>query len=290
MKDTLIECVRQAGAVLLKHFGQGGPATRKENGNSIVTAADLESEKLIFDIIRRRHPEHNLLGEETGLQHFGSDFTWVIDPLDGTSNFAAALPWFGVMAAVLERGLPVLGAMYLPLTDALYVAERGRGAVCYGTSVAASRQSAVLGIPATSVAASRQSAVLRMTAERDLSDTLCAYGLDGGAAEAEAEKQTRLFRLLVSRARNVRLTNSLVDFCYTLEGRFGACINQNCKIWDIASACLMFPEAGGRFTDLQGREIRLELDPAKYMRSYAVVGGNGVLHEQVIGLAREAGF
>ena len=119
---------------------------------------------------------------------------------------------------------------------------------------------------------------------------LCAYALDPTADAKALEKQTRLLGLLVNRARNVRLTNCLLDFCYTLDGGFGACINQNCKIWDIAPACLMFAEAGGRFTDLQGRDIRLELDPAKYQRSYAVAGGNPTLHQQVIALAKEAGL
>jgi myo-inositol-1(or 4)-monophosphatase len=265
MKDTLVECVRQAGALVLQHFGKTDNAKRKGNASDIVTAADLASERLISDLIRRHHPDHNLLGEEEGLQQRGSDITWVIDPLDGTSNFAAGLPWFGVMVAVLKEEKPVLAAMYLPVSDVLYIAERGQGAFRNGKPV-------------------------KVGAEKELSNTLCAYGLDTSADDEALAKQTRLMGLLVKRARNVRLTNCLLDFCYTLDGHLGACVNQHCMIWDIAPACLLFPEAGGRFTDLQGGEIRLELSPAEYLRSYAVVGANPVLHQQVMNLAKDAGF
>jgi len=265
MRDTLIECVRQAGALVLQHFGRTGGPRRKGNANDIVTAADIASERLISDLIRRRHPNHNLLGEEEGLQHRGSDITWVIDPLDGTSNFAAGLPWFGVMVAVLKYEKPVLAAMYLPVPDVLYTAELGQGAFRNGKRV-------------------------RISPEKELSNTLCAYGLDAGADGEALEQQTRLMGLLVKKARNVRLTNCLLDFCYTLDGHLGACLNHHCKIWDIASACLLFPEAGGRFTDLKGDDIRLELDPAKYLRNYAVLGSNQVLHQEVLTLAKDAGF
>ncbi len=265
MNETLIECVRQAGALVLQHFGKTDGPRRKGNTSDIVTAADIASERLISDLIRRRHPDHNLLGEEEGLQHRGSDITWVIDPLDGTSNFAAGLPWFGVMVAVLQRAKPVLAAMYLPLTDALYTAELGKGAFRNGERV-------------------------KMSAEKELSNTLCAYGMDVGAESEMLERQTRLMGLLVRNARNVRLTNCLLDFCYTLDGHLGACLNHHCKIWDIAPACLLFPEAGGRFTDLKGDDIRLELDPAKYLRSYAVLGANPVLHQKVLALAKDAGL
>jgi len=153
----------------------------------------------------------------------------------------------------------------LPLTDVLYTAELGKGAFRNGKRV-------------------------KMSAEQQLSNTLCAYGLDASADNLVLEKQTRLIGLIVKHARNVRHTNCLLDFCYTLDGHLGACVNQHCKIWDIAPACLLFPEAGGKFTDLKGDEIRLKLNQTEYLRNYAVIGANPVLHRQVLNLAREAGF
>ena len=265
MKETLVECVRQAGALVLRHFGKTDRPKRKGNASNIVTAADLASERLIAGFIRRRYPDHNLLGEEEGLQHRGSDITWVIDPLDGTSNFAAGLPWFGIMVAVLQQAKPILAAVYLPVTDALYTAEHGNGAF-------------------------RNGKPLRMNSENELSNTLCAYGLDAGADDEALAKQTRLMGLLVKKARNVRQTNCLLDFTYTLDGHLGAWVNQHCKIWDVAPACLLFPEAGGHITDLQGGDIHLELNPGKYLRNYGVIAANPSLHRQVLNLARDAGF
>jgi myo-inositol-1(or 4)-monophosphatase len=265
MKDTLSECVRQAGALLLQHFGKNIGVQRKGNVSDVVTEADLASERLITELIRRRHPDHNLLGEECGLQDRGAEFTWVIDPLDGTSNFAAGLPWFGVLIAVLQHATPVLAAMYLPVPGVLYTAERGGGACRNGTP-------------------------LRLNSESELGNTLCAYGMDACANRTELDKQLSLMRVLVQKARNVRLTNSLQDFAYTLDGQFGACVNQHCMIWDIAPACLLFPEAGGKFTDLRGEDVRLDLSPERYLRSYTVLGANQALHAQVLALAKEAGF
>ena len=265
MKETLLRCVREAGPILLQYFGHVRHITLKENHSSIVTEADVASEKLIADIIRDRHPEHNLLGEESGLQSRGSDFTWVIDPLDGTSNFAAGVPWFGVMVAVLEKTQPMMAAMCLPVDDVLYLAERGRGVTRNGQRI-------------------------QMTAATDLRETLVAYGMDATPDDAQTRRQTHLLGLLVKEARNVRLANCLLDFCYTLDGRFGACVNHGCKIWDIAPACLMFAEQGGMLTDLQGAPIRLELDPASYLRDYPIVGASPVLHRQVMELSRAAGF
>lgn len=251
--------------MVLEHFGRTNEVRCKGRASDIFTAADMAAENLITTIIRQRHPEHNLLGEEGGFQFRGSEFTWVIDPLDGTSNFAAGLPWFGVMVAVLEQGRPRVAAMYLPVGEVLFYAERGRGVLRNGQPV-------------------------RLPANLSLRETLCACGMDPGADAEALQRQARLMTLLVTHARNVRLTNCLLDFCHTLEGRFGACVNHHCKIWDIAPACLMFPEAGGCFTDLQGNEIRLDLDPAHYQRSYAVAGGSAALHPEILALARQAGF
>ena len=265
MKETLVQCVREAGALLRQHFGRVRHISVKENQSSIVTEADVAAETLIAEIIRRRFPEHNLLGEESGLQWRGSNFTWVIDPLDGTSNFAAGLPWFGVMVAVLEHARPVLSAMYLPLDDVLYLAERGRGVTRDGEPIA-------------------------LIAATSLSETLVAYGMDATADAVQSERQTQMLRLLASRARNVRLTNCLLDICYTLDGRFGAFVNQGCKIWDIAPGSLMFAELGAVLTDLQGRPVEFDLSPEGYLRVYPVIGAKPELHRAVLEAARDAGF
>ncbi len=257
MKELLIECVRAGGRVLLDHFGKGIEATLKENQSSVVTAADLASERCILERIRARYPNHGTLAEESGFRAGDSDLVWVVDPLDGTSNFAAGLPWFGVLLALLERGKPVLGAMYLPVTNELYLAERGGGLTCNGRRV-------------------------RMADTTDLSSVLCAYAMDVSEDAEEVTRQALGLARVVGRVRNVRATNCCVDLCHALEGRYGGYINHCTRGWDIAASCLMFPEAGGVFTDLRGRAFSLELGPGACERNYPVLGAGQALHSSLV--------
>jgi myo-inositol-1(or 4)-monophosphatase len=265
VKNTLLECVQAAGRVVRERFGRAGEVRRKENQSSIVTESDLAAERCILDVIGRRHPQHNILAEESGHLDQGSEFTWVVDPLDGTSNFAAGLPWFGVMVAVLRGPEPILGAMLLPLADTLYLAEAGQGSWRNGERV-------------------------RVTTATDLGNLLCAYGMDGSADEEETRRQVGLLGLLLNRVRNVRATNCLLDFAYTLDGRFGVCLNHATRLWDIAAGWLLFREAGGVMADLHGRNLRFDLGPGACARNYAVLGGSPALVGQVAAVVHNSGL
>ena len=260
-RKLLHDDVRAAGALLLRYFGRALHVRRKGGHHSVVTAADVAVEKFLVRRIRARFPAHNILGEETGWHDRGSEFTWVIDPLDGTSNFAAGLPWFGVMLAVLRDAQPVMAAVYLPVTDTLYFTEKGRGVLRNGRRVRVSR--------ATS-----------------LRDVLCAFALDPTPDRRQTRRNVVLLERLVTRSRNLRMTNCLVDFCSTVDGRLGACLNQKTKIWDIAPFVLMLAEAGGVLTDQAGNPIRLELTGPPGVRDYSVVGGSRRLHRQVLALIK----
>lgn len=257
INDFIAECARDAGEVLLDQLVQGVPARLKHDQSSVVTAADLASEELIVARIRDRFPGDGIIAEETGVRLGASGRTWVVDPLDGTSNFAASLPWFGVMIALLDGGIPIVGGMYLPVSRTLYVAEAGRGVLRDGQPV-------------------------RVTAATALRDVLCACCMDASSDPAENQDQAAALGRLVSRCRNVRATNSLVDVCYTVDGRLGGYVNYRTKIWDIAAPALALREAGGRFTDLDGRDIVFRLDAEPFDRNYAVVGANATLHPQVL--------
>jgi myo-inositol-1(or 4)-monophosphatase len=257
MKQLLVDCVRSAGAILLNYLGAVGEVSLKENQSSVVTQADLAAEKCIFEKIRAKFPDHGLIGEESGYQRRSSDLVWVVDPLDGTSNFVAGLPWFGVMVAVLEAGSPILAGMYLPCAGTLYLAEAGGGVERDGKPV-------------------------RMTSETDLRKVLCTYAIDASADQATSRWQVEMITRLVGSVRNVRSTNCLLDLCYALEGRFGGCVLHSAKIWDIAPSVLMFPEAGGRFTELDGRDVQFRLDVEPHDRNYAVLGASQALHPQLL--------
>jgi myo-inositol-1(or 4)-monophosphatase len=248
--------------VLTAGFNRVQSVLRKESASSIVTEYDAASEKEIVSIIQKRHPGDNVIGEETGFAWRGSELTWVVDPLDGTSNYAAGLPWFGILIAVLRGAETVAAGVSFPLGGSLYYSEKGQGVRRDGQPV-------------------------RVSSEAQLSNMLCSYGFDGSADEATTRRTVAQLARLANAARNVRCTNCFLDFAHTIDGRFGACVNLSTKIWDIAAAALMFPEAGGRLVDTQGNPVAFSLNPHDYHRNYAVVGSSPALLPQVLAAMKE---
>jgi myo-inositol-1(or 4)-monophosphatase len=256
MKETLIEALRIAGEELLKHFGRQIDFEEKESQSSIVTQADLKSDYLISRHIRQRFPEHNIVSEESGFSNRNSNFTWVIDPLDGTSNFAASIPWFGVLIALLEEGRPVLGGAYLPVADKLYFAEKGKGAFLDGRQI-----------------------MLKENA--DLRNSLFSFNVDFTDNEKVLNDSIGIYRNLVRSVRNIRCTNSLVDFLYVAEGKFGGVINLFTKIWDIAALGLIIEEAGGMMKYVNGENIVFILDEKISTANFPVIAGPAAILDEL---------
>ncbi len=260
IKRCLLECVRAAGEVLLTHFGSISSVNRKESAASVVCAADWAAERNIVERIRARFPTHGILAEESGFTRGSAPYTWVIDPLDGTSNFVAGIPWFGVQIGVLRDALPILAAIYLPTDDRLYVAEAGQGV-------------------------RRNNQPIRVTSERRLDHILCAIGLDYSGDEADTQRDAALLGTVAAAVRNVRATNSVVDFCLTLDGRLGGFINTSTRVWDIVPVALMLPEAGGKLSDLAGQEIAFDLTADIGTRTFGVIGASAALHPKLLAVA-----
>lgn len=261
IRESLLHCVHTAGDVLLHHFGRVTDIRQKGEQSSVVSEADHAAEACILAHIRSEFPDHDIIAEESGGTLRQSDYTWVVDPLDGTSNYVAGLPWFGVQIAVLHRDQPVVAAMYLPTSRTLYSAELGKGAF-------------------------RDGERLQVTRETKLKDVLCAFGLDPDASDAVNRANVDMLRRVLAKVRNVRTTNCLLDFCYTADGRFGGCVNLKAKIWDIAPVLLILPEAGGRMTDPQGNPIVLHLNESDMQRDYAVLGASLPLYPDLLAATR----
>jgi myo-inositol-1(or 4)-monophosphatase len=254
--DVATTLSREAGASLLETFGGRWDVSHKAD-NSVVTEADARAERIITDGLRRHFPGHSIIGEESGCDLQSSDIVWVIDPLDGTSNYASGIPWFGVLIGVLQRGVPVAAVMYLPAAGDLYAAEAGAGAFRNGQRVT-------------------------VTPETRLSDVLWAYGMDAGMTGDDVEGHVRIVTNLVRRTRNVRATNSLVDAAFTADGRLGGFLNQQLHLWDIVAPLLVVQEAGGVYTDLAGQPLRLDLSSSAATREYAGLAGAPQLHREVV--------
>ncbi len=264
MLEFLVVSARAAGAVLETHFGRLTSVRTKESAASVVTEADLAAERCLFARIRSRFPEDGFLGEETGFHPGRSDRVWVVDPLDGTSNFVAGLPWFGVMIAAVEAGEPREAVLYLPALGATYTAQEGRGA-------------------------RRNDAPLTVSPDADLARVLIGFGLDGTADAATLRRQGLLLAAVAQHCRNVRATNSLVDFCYTAEGHLGGTINFNCKLWDLAAPTLLIREAGGVVTDLAGRAPDFRVGAEAATRTHTVLAAAPALHPQLRALVEAVG-
>ena len=115
MKNLLISALKIYGDRLLQYFNKPLETKQKESQSSIVIEADIESETGIINLIRERFPEHNIISEESRYTNNNSEYTWIIDPLDGTSNFASGIPWFGVLISLFKDNTPIMGRAYLPV-------------------------------------------------------------------------------------------------------------------------------------------------------------------------------
>lgn len=256
-----ISALKKGGQVLMKHFGSSFNTIMKESISSVVTEADLASEKAILEILENDFPGHNVITEEAGYMHNDSPYTWVVDPLDGTSNFAAGLPWFGVIISLFKENLPLLGGMYLPVDDCLYMAESGKGAWKNQVQIHATK---------TPVS----------------EDVLVAYSFDFSDDPKKTRNEMALLEKLSQKVRNIRSTNSLVDFCYTADGRLGAALNQTTKIWDIAAPWLIISEAGGKVTDIKGEEIIWSLTQDPCEKNYTILASGDNLHKPILDLIK----
>jgi myo-inositol-1(or 4)-monophosphatase len=258
-REILRIAFREGGRILMDHFGSSLETTVKESNSSVVTDADYASEKKILEVLGDSATPCNIISEEAGYIHDGSAYTWVVDPLDGTSNFAAGLPWFGIIITLLREADPVLGGMFLPVENILYLAEKGKGAW-------------------------REGRPIRTSGSANLTQQLVSYSFDHSSEPGKTDREMKLLARLSKHVRNIRSTNSLYDFCYVADGRVGAAMNQTTKIWDISAALLLIPEAGGIVTDMQGNPIALDIGRETCMQNYTIAAAGKKMHQTLMNI------
>ena len=253
---TAIEAALAAGRIHRRYF-RGPTAIAKKGPIDLVTAADLEVERDFRALIQSRFPLHEVLGEEGGAapapaparstQHPApSTFRWIIDPVDGTTNFAHGLALFCVSIALEIDGRVEIGVVYDPIGEELFVAERGQGA-------------RLNGVP------------MRVSSEAALLDTVLVTGFPYTVRERR-QRQVEVFEAFLAAARAVRrLGSAALDLSYVAAGRFDGFWEEQLHIWDIAAGVLLVEEAGGRVTRYDGSAIDL-LDGQ-------IVASNGAAHD-----------
>jgi myo-inositol-1(or 4)-monophosphatase len=252
------EAARVGGAILAGHY-ERGVEVRSKHAADLVTDADIESERAIVDLLRREFPGHAILAEEAYTADAGAEHLWVVDPLDGTTNFAHHVPHFAVSVAYYQRGAPICGVVWNPARDDWYEAVRGAGATHNGR-------------PA------------RVSTEAALSQSLIGVGFyyDRGAMmEATLAAIRDLFRQQIHGIR--RFGTAALDLCQVGCGLYGAFFEFQLSPWDFAAGRLFVEEAGGRVTTCAGAPLPLEKS--------TVLASNGLLHETVLEIVgRHLGF
>jgi myo-inositol-1(or 4)-monophosphatase len=252
---TAIDAALAAGRVHRSFFRQN-PDVQKKGPIDLVTAADLAAERQFRELIARRFPSHEVLGEE-GPAGDAARATgrcrWIIDPLDGTTNFAHGLAIFCVSIALEVDGRVEIGVVFDPMADELYTAERGLGARLNGQPLAVSREST-------------------------LEDSLLCTGFPYSVRD-DPGHQVDVFRAFLGRARAVRrLGSAALDLCYVAAGRFEAFWELNLHPWDMAAAALIVTEAGGRVS-------RYDASPLDLFGGQ-LVASNGHVHNEILDVIR----
>lgn len=258
--EVAVAAARAGGAVLVEGLQRPKEIELKSERSSIVTWADVTSQAAVFDIIGEAFPGHAILGEEGIGGVAGSDHTWIVDPLDGTSNYAHGLPFACVSVALRDPDGVVVGAIFEPFRGELFTAARGRGA-WLGDSAHHGEDGGVR--LAVSSADSLSRALVCTGLQSDDPDQIAAYG--------------RRIVALYSTARGTRALGSpALCLAYIAAGRIDAFLERDATYaWDVAAGALLITEAGGRCEDLDGGPLNLGIGVAN------VLGSNGHIHDEL---------
>jgi myo-inositol-1(or 4)-monophosphatase len=249
MIDFTMQTARDAGRMLVERFGRRLQVAHKGEVD-LVTEADLAAEAFIVERIQTHFPRHTIFAEESGFTNaretkIDSEYKWIVDPLDGTTNYAHAYPCFCVSIALERKGETIIGVIYDPLRDEMFAAERGAGATLNGRRIKVSNVTEL---------------------RRALVCTGFPYNPHG------VEEFARQFLNFLKHAQSVRRDGSAaLDFCYVAAGRFDGFWEDGLNAWDVAAGALIVQEAGGRVTNFEGDA--LDIYKPK------VLASNGCIHE-----------
>jgi myo-inositol-1(or 4)-monophosphatase len=249
LKPTLIAAAKAGAAEILRFFNNDFKISNKEGVNNLVTEADHASEKAIMDVIRKEFPDHQILSEEIGKVEKDSAYKWVIDPIDGTVNFAHGIPLNCVSIGIEHHGEIIMAAVYNPHLDEFYFAEKGKGATLNDKPIHVSKEPSVLksclvtGFPYTYI------------------------NIPNGPLE--------IFERLIRKGIPVRrLGSAAIDLCWVAAGRFDGFYEHKLEAWDSAAGYLIVEEAGGRVTDHEGNKFSIY--------QHRVLATNGHIHDEMV--------
>jgi len=252
-RSTLVRATRAGADEILRYFNGNFKISNKEGVNNLVTEADHAAEKAIIDVIKSTFPDHQVLAEEVGELKQDSTYKWIIDPIDGTVNFAHGIPLNCVSIALEFEGQVIMGAVYNPHLNEFFLAEKGKGAtlndkpIKVSSETQAMRSCLVTGFPYTYI------------------------NMPNGPLD--------IFERFIRKGVPVRrLGSAAIDLCWVAAGRFDGFYEHKLEPWDSAAGYLIVEEAGGRVTDLEGNKYSIY--------QHKVLATNGLIHDEMLEIIR----
>ena len=249
-KKVAFLAVRKAGKIIEKNFRKINKVSFKKD-LSLLTKVDIASEKTITQLIKNNFPSHNILAEERGGK-IGNNYTWIIDPLDGTTNYSRNIPFFSISLALTYRRNPILGVIFNPISKELYFAEKGKGAFLNGQRI-------------------------KETQQQILSRALILF--NKYRTEDAFRKIHKIIGVVGKKSPGFRIFGSVtLTLCYLASGKSDACFAAGMNPWDLSARVLIIKEAGGKVTNLKGEDWQLgEKD---------IIAANKKLHNQLLKLIK----
>ena len=249
LKQTLIDATFAGSKVLQHYFNGSFTISSKSMVNDLVTQADQEAEVAIFDVIRQSFPNHYILSEESGELKMDSNVKWIIDPIDGTVNFANGIPICCVSIGVEQDGKMVLGAVYNPFMNELFFAQKGFGATLNDKKI-------------------------KVSDKDDILRSCLVTGFPYSYLDVRNGPMQVFEKFLRQGIPMRRLGSAALDLCWVAAGRFDGFYEHNLNAWDTAAGFLIVEEAGGKVTDFKG----------DYYSPYQphLVATNGKIHNDMI--------
>lgn len=249
LRNTLIEATKAGAAEIQRFFNTTFTISNKEGVNNLVTEADHAAETAILQVIKAAYPDHYILSEEAGEIVQDSSYKWIIDPIDGTVNFAHGIPLNCVSVAIEQNGVVILGAVYNPHLNEFFIAEKGKGATLNDKPIRVSSQThainacLVTGFPYTYIS------------------------IPNGPLE--------IFERFIRKGVPVRrLGSAAIDLCWVACGRFDGFYEHKLEAWDSAAGYLIVEEAGGTVTDFEGNPF------SPYQ--HRILATNGKIHAEML--------
>lgn len=252
--ETALSAATAAGDLLKDYFQNGVTMRTKSASVDLVSDADLNAERAIASAIRCHHPSHSILGEEENTGDIDAEHLWVIDPLDGTTNFAHGIPHFAVSIAYYRTGEPQVGVIFNPIREDWFTAVAGKGATHNGKPI-------------------------HVGTQRQLNEALIGVGFyydRGEMMEATLAAIQQLFRHQIHGIR--RCGTASLDLAMVASGQLGAFFEYQLSPWDFAAGRLLIEEAGGKVSTCAGQKLPL--------RKTTVLASNRLLHDAMLKIVR----